>query len=67
MVANNYLSSLGNHLGKKIIDSAQKNVEIPKNHNYANVFTLVKSCLSRSLLALADHFANLTLQRSKFD
>jgi len=43
-------------LGKKIIENAQKNVEIPKNHNYGNLFTEIKSSISSNSVAAANHY-----------
>jgi len=56
VVAHHFLGSLQNNLGKKIIENTQKNVEIPKNHNYVNIFTYIKNCISKNLIAVADSF-----------
>ncbi len=45
-------------MGKRIIESAQKNVEIPKNHDYGKVFSLTKISMSKNLIALANYYAN---------
>lgn len=51
------MNSLHNNLAKKIIENAQKNVEIPKNHNYGNLFTDIKSCICINSLAAANYFS----------
>lgn len=67
IVAFHFLSSLHNNLAKKIIENTQKNVEIPKNHNYANIFTYIKSCISKNLIAFADHFAFALRNKYQFE
>jgi hypothetical protein len=42
-------------------------VEIPKNHNYANVFTYIKDCLSKNFISFADHFALALRPKTKFE
>jgi hypothetical protein len=49
---------LVNNLGKKLIESAQRYVDIPKNHDYGRVFTYGKARISKNLISLANHYAN---------
>ena len=56
-VSNNYLNYLCNQLGKKIIDSTYKRLEIAQTHNYATTFTFCKDCLSKNLLNLIRFFS----------
>ena len=65
-VVHHFLTLLNNLLGKRIIESAQKNVEIPKNHDYGKVFNASKLCISKNLLSYANYFANLTTNSSNF-
>jgi len=67
VVANNFLNSLHNNLGKKIIESTQKNVEIPKNHNYANIFTYIKNSIGKNLVSMTNHFCLKIRSHVKFD
>lgn len=67
VVAFHFLSSLHNNLAKKIIENTQKNVEIPKNHNYVNTFTFIKGCLGKSLIFFADHFTLALRTTCKFE
>lgn len=57
--AHYFLNSLHNNFAKKIIENGQKNVDIPKNHNYANLFTDVKACISFNSVTAANHFCQL--------
>lgn len=54
--AHYFLNSLHNNLAKKIIENGQKNVEIPKNHNYGNLFTDIKACISSNSVTAANYF-----------
>jgi hypothetical protein len=67
VVAHHFLSSLHNNLGKKIIEHTQKNVEIPKNHNYVNIFTFIKTCISKNLISVADKFCISLRSKVKFE
>jgi hypothetical protein len=62
----NFLNILNNTLGKRIIESTQKNVEIPKNHDYGRVFNASKLSISKNLLSYANYFANLTTNAVNF-
>ena len=66
MAAHYFLSSLHNNLGKKIIENAQKNVEIPKNHNYGNLFTEIKSSISTNIVAAANYYCQRMRGVNKF-
>lgn len=57
-VVHHFLNLLNNLLGKRIIESAQKNVQIPKNHDYGKVFNYSKLSLSKNLLSYANYYAN---------
>ena len=67
VVAHHFLSGLHNNLGRKIIENVQKNVEIPKNHDYGSTFTHLKNCISRNLQALADHHCLQLRNNLKFE
>lgn len=57
-IAHNYLNYLNNQLGKKIIESAHKRIEISQSHNYANVFSFIKERLGTNLLNLIRFYTN---------
>jgi hypothetical protein len=65
-VVHHFLTLLNNLLGKRIIETAQKNVQIPKNHDYGKVFNASKLCITKNLLTYANHYANLTTNSPNF-
>jgi hypothetical protein len=62
-----FLSSLHNNLAKKVIENAQKNVEIPKNHNYGTLFTEIKHCISVNTVTAATHFSQKIRSQATFE
>ena len=58
-VAHNYMNYLCNQLGKRIIESAHKRIEVSQNHNYAGVFNSIKHRIGGNLMNLVKYYTNL--------
>ena len=63
-VAHNYMNYLCNQLGKRIIESAHKRIEVSQNHNYAGVFNSIKTKIGGNLFNLVRFYTNKIMNNS---